>query len=284
MLVWRKLSSEKWLDSWEERLAFLGWDRLVRTQFAGSRRLRLEIFDVSQAESAILLKRFGGEIRDLRNSTADWVRTFVWKAPISIRGRLRIINREPEPGAPFDRKTIYIPANLAFGTGEHATTAACLRLLTDIAPKSEGWDFLDAGTGTGILAIAAMRLGAGRILAFDFDRTAVRIAKANARLNKANGLKFLRADALTYTPDGQFDVIAANLYSDLFRKAASLLWLAMKPQGNLIVSGLTRDQIGSVDETIRKIGGYVEVKRARGKWVTLLARKNSLVENTGSRM
>ena len=284
MLVWRKLSSEKWLDSWEERLAFLGWDRLVRTQFAGSRRLRLEIFDVTQAESAILLKRFGGEIRDLRNSTADWVRTFVWKAPISIRGRLRIINREPEPGAPFDRKTIYIPANLAFGTGEHATTAACLRLLTDIAPKSEGWDFLDAGTGTGILAIAAMRLGAGRILAFDFDRTAVRIAKANARLNKANGLKFLRADALTYTPDGQFDVIAANLYSDLFRKAASLLWLAMKPQGNLIVSGLTRDQIGSVDETIRKIGGYVEVKRARGKWVTLLARKNSLVENTGSRM
>jgi ribosomal protein L11 methyltransferase len=284
MLVWRKLSSEKWLDSWEERLAFLGWDRLVSTQFAGSRRVRLEIFDVTQAESAILLKRFGGEIRDLRNSTADWVRTFVWKAPISIRGRLRIINREPEPGAPFDRKTIYIPANLAFGTGEHATTAACLRLLTDIAPKSDGWDFLDAGTGTGILAIAAMRLGAGRILAFDFDRTAVRIAKANARLNKANGLKFLRADALTYTPDGQFDIIAANLYSDLFRKAASLLWLAMKPQGNLIVSGLTPDQIGSVDETIREIGGYVEVKRARGKWVTLLARKNSLVENTGSRM
>jgi ribosomal protein L11 methyltransferase len=284
MLVWRKLSSEKWLDSWEERLAFLGWDRLVRTQFAGSRRLRLEIFDVTQAESAILLKRFGGEIRDLRNSTADWVRAFVWKAPISIRGRLRIINREPEPGAPFDRKTIYIPANLAFGTGEHATTAACLRLLTDIAPKSDSWDFLDAGTGTGILAIAAMRLGAGRILAFDFDRTAVRIAKANARLNKANGLKFLRADALTYTPDGQFDIIAANLYTDLFRKAASLLWLAMKPQGNLIVSGLTRDQIGSVDETIREIGGYVEVKRARGKWVTLLARKNSLVENTGSRM
>jgi ribosomal protein L11 methyltransferase len=284
MLVWRKLSSEKWLDSWEERLAFLGWDRLVRTQFAGSRRVRLEIFDVTQAESAILLKRFGGEIRDLRNSTADWVRTFVWKAPISIRGRLRIINREPEPGAPFDPKTIYIPANLAFGTGEHATTAACLRLLTDIAPKSDSWDFLDAGTGTGILAIAAMRLGAGRILAFDFDRTAVRIAKANARLNKANGLKFLRADALTYTPDGQFDIIAANLYSDLFRKAASLLWIAMKPLGNLIVSGLTRDQIESVDETIRELGGYVEAKRARGKWVTLLARKNSLVENTGSRM
>ena len=285
MLVWRKISSEKWLDSWEERLAFLGWDRLVRTQFAGSRRVRLEVFDVTEAESAILLKRFGGEIRDLKISTADWVRTFVWKAPISIRGRLRIINREPEPGAPFDPKTIYIPANLAFGTGEHATTAACLRLLTDIAPKKrDDWDFLDAGTGTGILAIAAMRLGARRILGFDFDRTAVRIAKANARLNKANKMKLLRADALTYTPDGQFDIVAANLYGDLFRKAASSLWLAMKPVGCLIVSGLTRDQLESVDETIRKLDGHVQLKRARGKWVTLLARKNSLVENTGSRM
>ena len=129
-----------------------------------------------------------------------------------------------------------------------------------------------------------MRLGAGRILAFDFDRTAVRIAKANARLNKAYGLKFLRADALTYAPDGQFDIVAANLYSDLFRRAASLLWLAVKPLGNFIVSGLTRDQIESVEETVRELGGHLEVKRARGKWVTLLARKNSLVENTGSRM
>jgi ribosomal protein L11 methyltransferase len=284
MLVWRKLSSEKWLDSWEERLAFLGRNRLVTTQFADSRRVRLEIFDVTENESAILLKRFGGEIRDLRTSTADWVRTFVWKAPISIRGRLRIINREPEPGTPLDPNTIYIPANLAFGTGEHATTAACLRLLTDIAPKSGGWDFLDAGTGTGILAIAALRLGARRILAFDFDRTAIRIAKANARLNQAYGLKFLRANALTYKPEGQFDIVAANLYSDLFRKAASLLWPAIKPLGSLIVSGLTRDQLESVDETIRELRGYVEAERARGKWVTLLARKNSLVENTGSRM
>jgi len=271
MLVWRKLSSEKWLDSWQERLAFLGSNRLVTTQFADSRRVRMEIFDITEADSAILLKRFGGEVRDLKHSTADWVRTFVLKKPISIRGRLQIINAEPNPNAPFDIRTIYIPANLAFGTGEHATTAGCLRLLADIAPKSGDWDFLDAGTGTGILAIAASRLGAKRVLAFDFDATAIRIAKANVRLNKLHDVKILRADVLTYVPEGQFDIVAANLYSDLFRQAASHLWPALKPLGKLIVSGLTRDQVENVVHRIREIGGEIELKRTRGKWVTLLA-------------
>ena len=73
MLVWRKISSEKWLDSWQERLAFLGWERLVSTQIASSSRVRLEIFDITALESTLLVKRFGGEIRDLRRSTADWV-------------------------------------------------------------------------------------------------------------------------------------------------------------------------------------------------------------------
>jgi ribosomal protein L11 methyltransferase len=276
MLVWRKLSSEKWLDSWQERLAFLGWDRLATTQLADSSRIRLEIFDVSNAEAAILLKHFGGEIRNLKNLTAAWVRPFARRAPISIRGRLRIINCEPEPGSGFDPKAIYIPPNLAFGTGEHATTAGCLRLLTDIAPKGGNWDFLDAGTGTGILAIAAKRLGAGRIVAFDFDATAIRVAKANTRINNAAGLKIFRADALTYVPEGQFDIVAANLYSDLFRKAASVLWLAMKPLGSLIVSGLTRDQLAHVVATIGELNGYIEIKRTRGKWVTLVARHSEI--------
>jgi ribosomal protein L11 methyltransferase len=274
MLVWRKLSSVKWLDSWQERLAFLGWDRLVTTQFADSRRVRLEIFDINEAESTILLKRFGGEVRDLKHSTAEWVRTFVLRKPISIRGRLRIVNSEPGSGmSPDIKRTIYIPANLAFGTGEHATTASCLRLLTDIAPRTGDWDFLDAGTGTGILAIAASRLGAKRILAFDVDATAVRVAKANARLNNTSAVKIFRADVLAYTPLGRFDIVAANLYSDLFRKAAPHLWRALKPLGKLIVSGLTRDQVENAAERIRELGGHVGLKRTRGKWATLMAHR-----------
>src|ERR1700720_982850 len=177
MLVWRKISSEKWLDSWQERLAFLGWERLVSTQIASSSRVRLEIFDVTVDESALLLKRFGGETRDLRRSTADWVRSVVLKKPISIRGRLRIVNHEPGPGANRDSSTIYIPPNLAFGTGEHATTAGCLRLLTDIAAKTGDWESLDVGTGTGILAIAALRLGDDGVMGALIDAIAIVAAK-----------------------------------------------------------------------------------------------------------
>ena len=73
--------------------------------------------------------------------------------------------------------------------------------------------------------------------AFDFDATAIRVAKANAHLNRADGLKLFRADVLKYRPEGSFDVVAANLYGDLFRKAASRLWPAIKPRGRLIIFG-----------------------------------------------
>src|SRR5258708_25048072 len=94
MLVWRKISTEKWADSWQERLLFLGWERLVITHLGGSNRIRLEIFEVTQREATLLLQRFGGEIRDLRRSTAHWVRPVVQKIPISIRRRLQILNPE----------------------------------------------------------------------------------------------------------------------------------------------------------------------------------------------
>jgi ribosomal protein L11 methyltransferase len=273
MLVWRRLSSEKWVDSWQERLAFLGAERLVITQIANSPRVRLEIFDIAANESMVLMKQFGGEVRDLNHSTADWVRSVVQRRPISIRGRLLIVNDEPNSAIQRDPNTIYIPANLAFGTGEHATTAGCLRLLTDIAPTGIDWGFLDAGTGTGILAIAASRLGAKRVLGFDSDATSVRVAKANAHLNKVRGLKLFRADVLKYQPEGSFDIVAANLYSDLLRKAAPRLWSAIRPRGRLIISGLMLDQVGPVTEKVNEFCGRIEATRVRGKWVTMLVQR-----------
>jgi ribosomal protein L11 methyltransferase len=272
MLVWRKLSSQKWADSWQERLAFLGPERLVITQIADKDRIRLEIFDISPEESSLLQKLMGGEVRDLSCSSADWVRSIILKKPISIRSLLRIVTIEPA-GRALDANTIYIPTGLAFGTGEHATTAGCLRLLADIAPKTGEWSFLDAGTGTGILAIAACRLGASEVLAFDHDLTAVRVARENASMNRVKGLRVIRADVLRYRPKRLFDIVAANLYSALFCSAAPNLWPAMKPAGRIIVSGVMRDQVQSVVEVIESMNGQIECRRVTGKWATLLARK-----------
>jgi ribosomal protein L11 methyltransferase len=274
MLVWRKISTEKWADSWQERLLFLGWERLVITQLGSSNRIRLEIFEVTDQESNLLVKRFGGEIRNLERSTADWVRAVVQKRPISIRGRLEIWNREPGDERPIPRHRLYLPAGLAFGTGDHATTAGCLRLLCDIAPKFGRWQMLDAGTGAGILAIAAAKLGASHVDAFDLDPTAVRTAKQNVKLNElAAKIHIWKENVLSFVPQLAYEIVTANLYSELLGQSAARLCRALLPNGHLIVSGLMRDQVDPITELLEGKGTLILLTRTRGKWVTLLAQK-----------
>jgi ribosomal protein L11 methyltransferase len=274
-LAWRKICHEKWVDSWQERLLWLGSERLAVTQFNGSKRVRLEIYAVTRSEAAVLKREFGGEIRNLSRSNADWVKSIVQKKPIPIRGRLRIVNLEPEAGKNWDGDVIFVPASLAFGTGEHATTAGCLRLLCDIVPADHtGWTFLDVGTGTGILALAAAKLGADRIHAFDADAIAVRTAKQNARLNGLSGkLRIWRQDVLKFQPESVYDVVTANLYSVLLRQALPKLVKAARKDGFLIFSGILRDQEAEVKEWLREKKLDLQESRRRGKWTTILARK-----------
>jgi ribosomal protein L11 methyltransferase len=281
-LAWRKICQEKWVDSWQERLLWLGSERLVITQFNGSKRVRLEIYDVTRSEAAVLKREFGGEVRNLNRSNADWVKSIVQKKPIPIRGRLRIVNLEPEAGQTLDGDVIFVPASLAFGTGEHATTAGCLRLLCDIVPADQtGWTFLDAGTGTGILALAAAKLGADRIDAIDADAIAVRTAKQNARLNGLSGkLRIWRQDVLKFQPDFVYDVVAANLYSVLLRQALPRLVKAARKDGFLIFSGILRDQEAEVKEWLREERLELKESRRRGKWTTFLARKRQRLSSS----
>ena len=276
-LAWRKICHEKWVDSWQERLLWLGWERLVITQLSGSKRVRLEIYALTRSEAAILKKEFGGEIRNLNRSTADWVKSIVQKRPIPIRGKLRIVNRDREPKETADADVIFVPASLAFGTGEHATTAGCLRLLCDIVDRQPpGWSFLDVGTGTGILALAAVKLGAGQVHAFDADAVAVRTAKQNFRLNGySRRVRVWRQDVLQFDPDSTYDVIAANLYSVLLREALHRLVGAARHQGFFIFSGILRDQATEVQDCLKRSGLELKAARSRGKWATLLAQKKT---------
>jgi ribosomal protein L11 methyltransferase len=273
MLVWRKVSAEKWSDSWQERLGFVGPQRLVITRFGDSRRVRLEVFDVSESLSRVLLHRFGGEVRTLAHSTSDWAKSVTLKKPISFRGRLFLVNADSPIDPTSERQILRIPASLAFGTGEHATTSTCLRWLCDLAPAGRPWRFLDIGTGSGILAIGAAKLGASGVSGFDSDPTAVRIARENAILNDVSFVRFFRQDVLRYQAAVAFDIVAANLYSEILVRALERIWAALAPQGFCLVSGILQDQTESVLAAIRRHNAQVIGTRARGKWVTILARK-----------
>ncbi|MBW0001201.1 MAG: 50S ribosomal protein L11 methyltransferase [Verrucomicrobia bacterium] len=270
MRAWRKITSPSRVEGWAQRLGdAFGSERLVITETG--RSARLEIFALTEAEATALCGQFGGEIRDLAASNADWARSVVQHRPISIRGRLLVYNTEPPPEARAgNEKALYIPAGMAFGTGDHATTATCLRLLCDRAGSlPAGWSFLDIGCGTGILALAAAKLGARQAAGFDLDAAAVRIARENASLNRPLKARFFRADLFEFTSPEPYDVVAANVYSEVLVQAARKVWAAVKPGGILIVSGILRAQIGDVQAAFGRLGATSRSARLRGKWGTL---------------
>jgi ribosomal protein L11 methyltransferase len=275
--VWRKLSTVKWEDVWQERLAWLG-QRLVMVMLAGSRALRLEAHQLTQKEADLLVREFGGETRIARALTAHDLEPRP-RPPLRIRGKLLIVSSEKErdlavkhdPGIPV----LLIPATIAFGTGEHATTAACLRLLADVAKELRGaeWDALDIGTGSGILALAARIFGARRVEAGDFDPVAVRVAKENAAANSIRGVHFARSNVLKWKAPRRWPVVMANVFSSTLIEAAPRIARAVEKGGRLILSGILREQAPEVAAAFNQQGFEMARAVRKGKWVTLLTRR-----------
>jgi ribosomal protein L11 methyltransferase len=143
-----------------------------------------------------------------------------------------------------------------------------LRLLERLTREWEnGWSLADLGTGSGILALAAKRFGAGRVVGIDVDATAISIAKANARLNKTGKVDFQLGDLGKWNPARRTDIVAANLYSELLIQILPKLtrsdWL--------ILSGVLRQQENEFMRVLRRHNiKDVKVKR-RGKWIAVLA-------------
>ncbi len=276
VLVWKRIAPVKWADAWEERLRFLGMERLVFTEIKGMRSIRIEAYGVTRGEGEHLLKEFGGKLHELRD--ADWTSALTKvPPPLNIRGKLLVVSQPGQVNGLAGSELI-IPGGIAFGTGHHATTSMCLRMLCDVvdALHPEPWSMLDIGTGTGILALAAMKLGARNVLGTDFDPQAVRTCKENARVNRATRrVRFERQDVLSWTPESRWDVVAANLYSSVLMQAAPTIVRCLKPQGRLLLSGILRSQEDETLGAFHALGmSTVRVVR-KGKWICALAMKNT---------
>lgn len=225
-----------------------------------------------------LVSAFGGTLRVARPLTRKELEPKP-RPPLRVRGRLLVVSTEKELALARKQhgKTpaLLIPATVAFGTGEHATTASCLRMIADVAHELRGteWDALDLGTGSGILAFAARIFGARKVEASDFDATAVRVAKENAAANNITGVRFIRSDLLKWTAPRQWPVVLANVFSTTLIAAAPLIAAAVEKGGRLILSGILRTQEGEVLSAFRKQGCRLERAVRKGKWVTLLTRR-----------
>jgi ribosomal protein L11 methyltransferase len=148
----------------------------------------------------------------------------------------------------------------------------CLRLLERCTRKRpDGWAMLDAGTGSGILAIAGSCLGAARVLAIDNDPLARPVARRNAGANGVHNIKFRVADILKQKLTEKFDIITANLFSEILISALPIWSRHLARGGCLILSGILRSQEKGIVAALRRNRFSVEEIRRRGKWVALLS-------------
>ncbi|HVF73386.1 MAG TPA: 50S ribosomal protein L11 methyltransferase [Chthoniobacterales bacterium] len=276
MYIWRKQATAEWLQSNAEALQRLG-PGLAIIERPGKSRALVQVYCRTQRETSALQRRLGGTCERL---PADWQARFARASlarPLRVGGRLIVVSDAGKTAG--STETIVIPAEAAFGTGEHATTAMCLRMLERATRKSApGWRMLDAGTGSGILAIAARRFGARDIIAIDNDPTASATARRNAGRNGARGIEFRTGDVLRAKLLGRFDLITANLFSDLLITTLPCWRRLLSENGCLILSGILRAQEPALVAALGRNRFVAQEIRRRGKWVAILAaprRKNS---------
>ncbi|HEY0368482.1 MAG TPA: 50S ribosomal protein L11 methyltransferase [Chthoniobacterales bacterium] len=264
--VWRKLVTDDWLATHEWKL-----DELTGGEFAVIERPNRQrlLIEVASTNANLLKAQFGGRSEKL---SRDWLNEMLRakrSKPMRIGKRLIVTSDESADSA----DTLVIPAGAAFGTGEHATTAMSLRLLERVTRGlTSGWRMLDAGTGSGILALAGRRFGAREVIAVENNPLALSVAKRNAKANRIRGVQFIEADVADCIT-GTFDVIAANLYSDLLSELLPQLQPALAANGKLILSGVMRAQEGALLRALKRNKLELTEIRRRGKWVALLAQK-----------
>lgn len=190
---------------------------------------------------------------------------------------------EPVAAGPFDvvptwladdhpeqpgRLRIVLDPGRAFGSGHHDTTLGCLEALAalDLAGRS----VLDVGTGTGVLAIAAVRRGASRVVGVDVDPDAVEVAAANAAANDvALDLEVGSVDAAP----GRFEVVVANVLTHTIVDLAGALVAAVEPGGHLVTSGIGIERAPRVADALAAAGLAEVATRQRGEWAVVTGRR-----------
>lgn len=194
--------------------------------------------------------------------------------PRRVGRRLVVAPEDAEPGPADDDLVLRIDPGMAFGTGEHGTTRGMLRLLEEaVAP---GDRVLDVGTGSGILALAAVRLGAERVVALDVDEDALAVARRNLERNGVAGAVHLLAakaspELLALLEPLRFDVTAANILAPALRPLLDPFRRLASADGELLLGGILEEEAGRMREAAAEAGWEVrEEDRDDGWWTVRL--------------
>lgn len=175
---------------------------------------------------------------------------------------------EPENG----EIVIELDPGRAFGTGSHSTTSLCVKLLEELE-DIENSNVLDVGTGSGILMIAAEKLGASKVVGVDIDELAVEAAEENLILNNVSESKYrvLKGDLISTLKNEKFDIVVANILADVLLILLKDISLVVKEKGKIILSGIVDEKLDLVKNEIERLGYEIlEIKEDK-EWRAILA-------------
>ena len=206
------------------------------------------------------------EEEDYQNS---WKKYF-YTQKISERFVVKPTWREYEPQE--DELVIEIDPGRAFGTGTHPTTSLCIKLMEENI--KEGNTVSDVGTGSGILMVAAEKLGAGKIVGTDIDPMAVEVAEENLLLNKVDmkKAKAYAGDLVTVVQNEKFDVVVANILADVLLILLKDISRVVKKDGLVIFSGIIEDKLEEMKRAVEEVGLEILEVKADKEWRAMLMR------------
>lgn len=204
----------------------------------------------------------------------DWATA--WKDyfhPIKVSEHIVIKPSWEEYIAQENEIIIELDPGMAFGTGTHHTTVLCLRLLDEMVKK--GQTIFDVGTGSGILAVAAAKLGAEKVRAIDLDTVAVGVAKENATINHVDDIVQVAHGDLLTGISGQADIIVANIIADVIINLVQDIRPRLKFTGHFIASGIISDRVSDVTAAMIENGFSIDKIVEEGGWAAIVAHKGA---------
>lgn len=216
------------------------------------------------------------DVEEFELAREEW--SEVWKKYfniIHIADNLVIRPSWLEYTAQPGQAVVNIDPGMSFGTGQHATTAYCLKVLAREAGNAEYNRILDAGCGSGILAIAARLLGYKAVEAYDYDPDCVTVTLENMQCNNLteSDIKVFQADATNYTAGEVFDLACVNILSPILCAHASRIILWVRPDGLLALAGILNQDFEALSKTFTEAGA-VELERFTEKeWTSGLFRR-----------
>jgi len=200
----------------------------------------------------------------------SWKKGFV---PIDVGERFTIL---PPWEHPSDKRiNLIIDPGMAFGTGHHETTRSCLVLMERYFDKAGKERFLDLGAGTGLLAIAASKLGYKKIVAVDTDPLSIAAVTKNLEVNHVADIELIKGSLSEV--HGTFDVIAANIISGALVRLAPDIASCLSPRGIVILSGILAEQADEVIAAYEQSGMTIRELLPDGKWVSIVAGRRETV-------